>query len=457
MINKKSRYFLTNILLVTPMRSLAFKVSISRYLLCRHNKPLHVRLQLQKITRLASSSRSDTSTASNWSDRIQIAYEQGETDGILALALTAEATKNPHDSWPSPINLLNYTYQAAKSQSGPTASMLHAWLAACTVQKQHDYAWELWNDVFQNDYCPVRPDVVTHCLAYASQAGVATQFDNATQRMNIILENAIRVSKKQAGSKRRKAMAKARRKSRKQSTEHVEESVQQLLGTTDFRILHDTDDLLVVNKPAGVSCFHQKAASKRDISLEQALLHVNTPLSTLNPEARGVVHRLDRGTSGCLVLAKTERAHALLVTEFFCRRVSKEYKCLVESVPSVSSGTIATPVDGRPAQSRYHVDEVLGDVALITVETLTGRKHQVRFHCSQGLHCPILGDKLYGGDSSKTSLLSALGCLSSSERQEFFFLHASSLAIPCFGIKVEAPLPRIWQHVKNELSAPTGS
>jgi 23S rRNA-/tRNA-specific pseudouridylate synthase len=159
--------------------------------------------------------------------------------------------------------------------------------------------------------------------------------------------------------------------------------------------------------------------------------------------APGVVHRLDRGTSGALVLAKTDRAHAALVVSFFRRRPTKTYLCVVVGSPSrdqphdvavagnderlmegrataapsrdckQASGVLSLPLDGLPAVSRWKLREEffleggsspdaerIPNAALLEVETFTGRRHQVRRHVSSGLGCPIALDPLYSGKSA---------------------------------------------------------
>jgi len=271
---------------------------------------------------------------------------------------------------------------------------------------------------------------------------------------------------------------------------------------SDFAILQETDGFVVVNKPSGVSCYHNKATaagkvhSRRrsradgfrsrvsDISLVDALsTAANFSLSTVNREALGIVHRLDRGTSGCMVLAKTDDAHARLVTEFFTRRVSKEYTVLTSPAPAAPPSNLAAAaaadppsgdggrvvlegsVHGRPARSTYRLIEIFGrrqQYALGRVETHTGRKHQVRIHCAKLLQSPIVLDDLYGnsensGGSSRW-LLDAIETVDNSSDGarnvppgKRFFLHASSLSIPEMGIDVEAPLPGWWHPALDEL------
>ena len=204
------------------------------------------------------------------------------------------------------------------------------------------------------DAFTVAPDVVTYSLLYThlleKERGSIPLAASAAESL---LQQAVAHSKKAAGSTRRRALAAARRRrSGTKTFREAESALRDLLGE-DFGILEETPDLVVVNKPSGVVCFHQRATNAgkigkkgkkngdaADVSLEDALLSTGVPLSTLNAQARGLVHRLDRGTSGCLVLAKNDATHARLVADFFRRRVRKSYQCLVEA-PSASSAAAA--------------------------------------------------------------------------------------------------------------------
>jgi 23S rRNA-/tRNA-specific pseudouridylate synthase len=235
----------------------------------------------------------------------------------------------------------------------------------------------------------------------------------------------------------------------------VEHKLQELYSS-DFRVLYEMADLVVLSKPSGMVCFHRHTTTagkvsrrKRghkdkdvgDVSLEDALLNQNVPLSTLNAEARGLVHRIDRGTSGCSVLAKTDDMHAKLVTQFFLHRTKKMYIVLVSPTREINSqGTIATPVDGRPARSVYSILKRHGkDAISLQVETLTGRKHQVRVHCAKELDSPILLDPIFAQNVESPPAIAKI------DTDGHFFLHALSLLIPDFGINVQAPLPCWWE------------
>mmetsp|Transcript_13325 Transcript_13325/g.31997 ORF Transcript_13325/g.31997 Transcript_13325/m.31997 type:complete len:475 (+) Transcript_13325:28-1452(+) len=237
-----------------------------------------------------------------------------------------------------------------------------------------------------------------------------------------------------------------------------------------LQILLDSESFMIINKPSGLVLTTETAAtckprSKKQMlmneqSLEEILLAQadNKPiqLSSINPDgSRGFAHRLDRGTSGCLIIAKTNQWHAQLLTQFFLRRVEKSYIALVytNSIPLPGEGTITVPIDGRPAVSSFVVFERYpGDlITKIRVTTKQGRKHQVRIHCSKGLGAPILLDPLYGGESIMYRLPKD-SCAKKYRAQQRFCLHADSLAIADLDIpKVDAPIPDWWDGLCKDI------
>lgn len=227
-----------------------------------------------------------------------------------------------------------------------------------------------------------------------------------------------------------------------------------------LQVLAETEDCVIVSKPSGMVCYYEenkviRKAAKDCPSLEDVLLQY-LPLSTLNKVGRGFVHRLDRGTSGCVVLAKTNQMHAQLVTQFFLRKAKKSYQALITLKCQVGlplEGTVELNINGKPAKSLYRLEGFHGEnVAKIHVETLQGRKHQVRIHCSKALNAPILLDPRYGGEAimfkiGKTSILPEM------HAKKRFCLHAQALTIPAFDIDVRCLAPKWWQYVIDELEA----
>ena len=199
--------------------------------------------------------------------------------------------------------------------------------------------------------------------------------------------------------------------------------------------MYDDPDLLVVNKPAGMVV--HPAAGHEAGTLVNALLHHVKDLSGIGGEERpGIVHRLDRGTSGLMVVAKHDFAHAELGRQFRDREVEKEYLALVWGV--VQAGKrIDAPIGrdpvhrqrmstrarrARTAVTRVTGAEHLRGVSLLQVAIATGRTHQIRVHLNSIGH-PIVGDALYGGVHRRIPPTSQRR-----SRLERPFLHASRLA-----------------------------
>ncbi|KAL3926439.1 MAG: hypothetical protein SGBAC_013473 [Bacillariaceae sp.] len=290
----------------------------------------------------------------------------------------------------------------------------------------------------------LKPNVVTLALAYTAS------FHSYPRTANKILSRAVHQN------------ADAHK-----TTDRRVESAEKTSGTLE--ILLESESFMIINKPSGVVLATEKKGckpkSKKQMlmnkpSLEEILIaHADnepTRLSSINPdESRGFVHRLDRGTSGCLIVAKTNQWHAQLLAQFFLRRVDKSYVALVHtnSLPLQEEGTITVPIDGRPAISSFKVLERYPDdlVTKIRVSTKQGRKHQVRIHCSKGLGAPILLDPLYGGESIMYRMPKD-SCVNKYRAQQKFCLHADALAIPDLGIpNVEAPLPEWWECLIKEI------
>lgn len=183
-------------------------------------------------------------------------------------------------------------------------------------------------------------------------------------------------------------------------------------------IVYEDDDLAIVNKPAGMMV-HAGAGATDDArnrgTLVNALLHHFTKLSAVGGELRpGIVHRLDRATSGLMVVAKNDESHHRLAKQFSGREVHKTYIALVHGWPKQDRGTIQSAISrhsqkrtrmttrgfgGREAVTHYvvrrKIDSPYGKFALVEVKIETGRTHQIRVHMSSLGH-PVVGDALYG-------------------------------------------------------------
>jgi 23S rRNA pseudouridine1911/1915/1917 synthase len=222
-------------------------------------------------------------------------------------------------------------------------------------------------------------------------------------------------------------------------------------------ILYEDPDLAVLNKPAGMVC--HIGAGVRSGTLVNALLHRMGSLSTGDPARPGIVHRLDKFTSGVMLIAKNPLSHRLLSQQFKSRQIRKEYIALVHGVPSPSVGTIDQPI-GRDPQNRikmstrarhkrsaithYSVKESFGFVSLLDVRIETGRTHQIRVHLAHKGH-PIVGDTLYGGNRSLSLSRPSIHAV----KIQRPFLHSSKLSFrhPRSDefLSFQAPLPQELQ------------
>ncbi len=228
-------------------------------------------------------------------------------------------------------------------------------------------------------------------------------------------------------------------------------------------VLYEDEDVIVVNKPAGM-VVHAGAGAARG-TLVNALLHHFGALSSVGGKLRpGIVHRLDRGTSGAMVVARNDVAHRVLAEQFRSRAVSKTYVALLHRRMPRDVGTIDRPISrdpqrrtrmtarlghGRAAQTDWRVLLRVGTFTLVEAQPRTGRTHQIRAHFAAAGH-PLVGDTQYGAPSQVRAgevSLKALGRV---------FLHAACLrfAHPRTGatIEVQAPLDPGLREYLNELA-----
>jgi 23S rRNA pseudouridine1911/1915/1917 synthase len=186
-----------------------------------------------------------------------------------------------------------------------------------------------------------------------------------------------------------------------------------------LEVVHEDDQLVVVVKPAGM-LVHPTMSVKTGTLANALAYHMNQPMnqsridhvsSILTPQSvtrPGLVHRLDRATSGLMVVAKTPRALTILSRHFRKRLIEKRYVALVQGKVDQESGSINAPIgrdpdqlphwrvmeDGRPAETRFNVLERIERATLLELEPVTGRTNQLRIHCAQIGH-PIVGDEMY--------------------------------------------------------------
>lgn len=175
-------------------------------------------------------------------------------------------------------------------------------------------------------------------------------------------------------------------------------------------IVSDDDDIVVVDKPVGVAA-HPSVGWEGPTVLG-ALAAAGFRIATSGAAERaGIVHRLDVGTTGLMVVAKSERAYSDLKRQFHDREVDKIYHAVVQGHPDPLSGTIDAPIgrhpgaqwrfavtaDGKPSVTHYETLEAMRAASLVEVRLETGRTHQIRVHLAAQRH-PLVGDPLYGGD-----------------------------------------------------------
>jgi 23S rRNA pseudouridine1911/1915/1917 synthase len=221
-------------------------------------------------------------------------------------------------------------------------------------------------------------------------------------------------------------------------------------------IIFENDDLLVVNKPAGMVV--HPAAGHDSGTLVHAVLGYDPDIEGIGGEERpGVVHRLDKETSGLILLAKNDNSHHWLQDQFRLRQVEKTYLALVDGAPPTPSGRVEAaigrdpshrkqmavlpPGKGRESVSEYKTLEKFAHHTLLEFRPHTGRTHQIRLHCAF-LGCPIVGDKVYGRRTPTLEI-------------KRHFLHAAKLKIILPGEKqprtFEALLPEELQVVLTGL------
>jgi 23S rRNA pseudouridine1911/1915/1917 synthase len=222
-------------------------------------------------------------------------------------------------------------------------------------------------------------------------------------------------------------------------------------------VLYDDDDLVAVDKPIGVAAHPSPGWTGPTVVQGLAAMGYRVATSGV-AERQGIVHRLDVGTTGVMVVAKSERAYSHLKRAFKGRTVDKRYSALVQGHPDPTSGTIDAPIDrhpgsdykfavvagGRPSVTHYATVEAFRAASLLDIHLETGRTHQIRVHMAAVRH-PCVGDLTYGADPV---LAKRLGLT----RQ---WLHARELAFahPETGaeLRIVSPYPADLQHALDVL------
>ena len=227
----------------------------------------------------------------------------------------------------------------------------------------------------------------------------------------------------------------------------------------DLGIIYDDDDLVVVDKPVGVAA-HPSVGWDGPTVLG-ALAGAGFRISTSGAAERaGIVHRLDAGTTGLMVVAKSERAYTELKRLFHDREVDKIYHAIVQGHPDPLTGTIDAPIgrhpssswkfavtaDGKPSVTHYETLEAFPSASLLEIHLETGRTHQIRVHMAAQRH-PCVGDAMYGADPTISARLGL-------SRQ---WLHAHRLGFrhPASGeyVEFESPYPADLQSALDVLHA----
>ncbi len=224
-----------------------------------------------------------------------------------------------------------------------------------------------------------------------------------------------------------------------------------------LNVVFENDDILVVDKPAGM-VVHPGAGHSTGTLVHAALAHAPELEGVGGVKRPGIVHRLDKNTSGLILMAKNDAAHRMLQDQFQERTVEKVYLALVDGKPPTPSGRVEAPIGrdttqrkrmivtsaqkGRAAVSEYRTLKKFSKHTYLEVKPFTGRTHQIRVHLAY-LECSIAGDQVYGRRRSTVPL-------------KRHFLHAARLAIklPGKGTKstFEAPLPSELQTVLDSLN-----
>ena len=235
----------------------------------------------------------------------------------------------------------------------------------------------------------------------------------------------------------------------------------------DLRVLYEDGDLVVIDKPAGLTV--HPGAGRPTGTLAHHLLDRYPEMAGVGGSGRpGIVHRLDQGTSGVLVVARKAESYALLARAFASREVGKRYLAIAYGTPSPASGTIEAPIgrhpqkrtemavrpSGRPSRTGYRTVSAKNGISLLELDLATGRTHQIRVHLKHAGH-PLVGDPVYGEARWKGLPRPVQAPLRDFPRPA---LHAWRLAFQHPGtgepLSFEAPVPEdmrtLWETVSGD-------
>jgi 23S rRNA pseudouridine1911/1915/1917 synthase len=227
-------------------------------------------------------------------------------------------------------------------------------------------------------------------------------------------------------------------------------------------VLYEDDDVLVVDKPVGM-VVHPGAGHPTGTLAAAVLAHAPGTAGVGGPRRPGIVHRLDKDTSGLLVIAKTARAYDSLTAQLAARTVTRRYRAIVHGRVKAGEGVVDAPIGrhprdrirmavisrGKRAVTRYRVLERFSQFSDLDVRLETGRTHQIRVHMASLGH-PVAGDELYGGRAARTPLPVSL---------EGLALHAAELAfvhpVTECSLQFASPLPSRIERLLSHLRAAT--
>jgi 23S rRNA pseudouridine1911/1915/1917 synthase len=236
----------------------------------------------------------------------------------------------------------------------------------------------------------------------------------------------------------------------------------------ELAVLHEDADMVVLDKPAGLAV--HPGAGRATGTLAHLLLARYPEMAGVGGPGRpGIVHRLDRGTSGVMAVARTAAAYQRLSRAFASRAVAKRYLGIVYGSPAAGAGVVDAPIgrhrerrkemtvrpDGRPARTTYRTLAARSGIALLELELATGRTHQIRVHLKSLGH-PLVGDPVYGEARWRGLPRSIQAPLRDFPRPA---LHAWRLALPPAGgsgqdwPRFEAPVPADLRHLWQEVTA----
>lgn len=249
----------------------------------------------------------------------------------------------------------------------------------------------------------------------------------------------------------------------------LEPSFELIPSELPIEVLYEDDSLLILNKAPGI-VVHPSAGNQQDTLVHRVLNHLRSDhtFTTLSPTRPGVVHRLDKGTSGVIVFAKTRATQQNLCQQFKDRTVEKEYECLVWGETPLC-GKINTAIGrhrtnrlkmssstrkGRTAYTAWIRHEALKGMSLLKVFPKSGRTHQIRVHLSEN-GFPIVGDTLYGQNTPQKLATVSKSVLESLTHSPYPFLHARRLKlihpVNKNSVEITAPRPSLFEALISQL------